>query len=483
MSVVEVLFKKHTAYKAALSGVMLLSAVAAVRAALPVFMWIFAAWGLVIIALDLTDGKKLWKDGSVLLLMAFCFFYLISVLVNGYAIGDGLRTVLYMAVTFAVLCGGAKHSDEERAKERRILITEYFIILFVFGIASLVTYIAGLELVYEVGGITGYAGSYCGRLTGLFDNTTCGRIFAVAVLLDLGLLLGYECGKKYEKVLIIVGLVLSAVLLYLSYSRTSIYALSFALAIGTFWLLPRAMKSLSANSKRTVLLSKCVAGLLVLLILIAIMDPARALFSNIGGIFSSKDAEVSRTAEPELQETAAVSEDNIDEMIEQEKASLNGVLDGRGEIWNAALDVFSENTMLGITHEAIPEHLGSLVTNEKWAGRLKAGSVYNGYLDVLLSSGLTGAVFLGLYLTVSVFRLIKRRSMWTETKDASFIVMLLLVLMLLSAELMESTVMYGAGFCGTVLWISVGLLREELYVAPVKRIRSLVDKDENEAEI
>lgn len=74
-----------------------------------------------------------------------------------------------------------------------------------------------------------------------------------------------------------------------------------------------------------------------------------------------------------------------------------GVLTGRPILWRAGLQTFEKHPLFGVTREKLVPATVPELSNPAWEPDLTAGGVHNGYLTVLICSGITGtACLLGL---------------------------------------------------------------------------------------
>ena len=291
------LFGERTAFKAVLLFVMIFSTIQWVHYTFSFVYRGFLVWGVLIVAWDLFHGKKLWEGKTLNLLMAFCMFYAVTIFLNrDVEPVRNLKSLAYMAVLFITLYGGGKAEPEKTKRERKILIGELFVIFLLLAVACLVLFLLGIKKTYTTAdGVMGYLGSFNGRMAGLFNSNTCGALFSISVLIDLGLLFGHRGARLWRKILYWISLVLSVLCLVLSYSRTSIYALAAVLAIAVFWLLPRRIKSLETASFKTVMTARVTAALCLLLVMTEAAAPMHAALTNLEGVFAEKKTTKKKT--------------------------------------------------------------------------------------------------------------------------------------------------------------------------------------------
>ena len=351
-----------------------------------------------------------------------------------------------------------------------------FILMLILALACLVIYMLGFGKTYRTPDrYIGYLGVWRGRLAGVFNSNTCGAMFSLAILLDLGLLFSTRGKQLWLRLLYGFGLLLFVMCVYLSYSRTSIYTLAGVLALGVFWLLPRAGGFFKKAGKKTVFLSRTAAAVLTVLLVIGATAPLHSLFSNLQGIFGVATPNIPlvesqvKTAgagqgEGSRQELAGVLP--LLERAEDDNPNADGELDsmltGRLSIWKAALRIYLKHPVFGITSEGIGYDVKDALDGTGWGVHLKGGSLHNVYVEVLVSSGTVGAVCLIAVFVIAVVRSVRCRRVWLSTKSASFITLLLLIVFFLVSEMMETRILYRISFFLVFFWMAAGMLREDL---------------------
>ena len=311
----DILFARRTAFKAVLLFVMAVSTVQWVHYHFSFVYRGFLVWGALIIAWDFFHDKKLWKGKTIWLLGAFCLLYAVTIFLNRETeLVKNLKALAYMVILFITLYGGGAADPEERRKERKVLATELFVLLLIIALVCLALFLLGYHKTYKTPDkVIGYIGSFNSRLAGLMNSNTIGAFFSISVLLDLGLLLGKKVAKGWQKALVWVSLALSVLCLFLSYSRTSLYALAAVLGLGVFWLLPRA-RAFENSSFKTVLVSRILAALCVILLLTGAASPMHDLLYKTEGLLAAK-------AETTAAESSSAAETGSEAAMETTEAA------------------------------------------------------------------------------------------------------------------------------------------------------------------
>ena len=514
--IVDILFAQRTAFKAVLLFVMVVSTIQWVHYHFAFIYRGFLVWGALIIAWDYFHGKKLWEGKTLNLLMAFCMFYAVTIFLNRETeLVKNLKALAYMVILFITLYGGGKADPVQTKRERKILTTELVVLFSLIALLCLALFLMGFHKTYKTPDkVIGYVGSFNMRLAGLMNSNTIGAFFSISVLLDLGLLLGKKLAKNWQKVFIWINLGLSVLCLLLSYSRTSLYALAAALALGVFWLLPRHVRAFDTASFKTVMTARITAALCLLLVITEVAAPAHDLLYKLEGVIpvqtstkksgssAKKDSAASTAAAAETESTAATAEKGttaadgtksaaktdaaaettavpettkkgngtaVDPLDGHPDGELDSALTGRVTIWKTALKLCKEKPLFGFTNCGFADTMWQMLYGTGYGVHVRNGGLHNIYMEILLSSGLVGTVCMGMFGIVCLIMVLVRRKDWTKAAETSTVVLLLLIVFFLIAELMESRILYRTGFFVVFFWMAAGMLKEDMMAIEIQK--------------
>ena len=522
--ILEVLLERRTAFKAVLLFVMAVSTIQLVHYHLAFIYRGFLVWGALIIAWDFFHGKKLWEGKTLNLLMAFCMFYAVTIFLNRETeLVSNLKALAYMVILFITLYGGGKADPVQTKRERKILTAELLTFFTVLAMVCLVLFLLGFHKTYKTPDkVIGYLGTFNGRLAGMMNSNTLGAFFSISVMLDLGLLFGKKLQKTWTKAFVWVNLVLSVLILFLSYSRTSLYALAAALAVGVFWLMPRMVRAFDTASFKTVMAARVTAALCLILLLTEVAAPMHDLLYKLDGALvnrteasgSSAKKQEAATAEAQTsaEGTAAVETEAAKETSEaagstkatagkntkktgQEaqtaaqteaesttadkksvllldghpEGELDSALTGRVTIWKTALKLYREKPLFGFTNYGFADTMWQMLYGTGYGVHVRNGGLHNIYMEILLSSGMVGTVCIGLFGIMCLVMVLLRRKVWAKQAAPGTVVLLLLVIFFLIAELMESRIMYRTGFFVVFFWMAAGMLKEDMMAIEIQK--------------
>lgn len=512
--IVDILIARRTAFKAVLLFVMVVSTIQWVHYHFAFIYRGFLVWGALIIAWDYFHGKKLWEGKTLNLLMAFCMFYAVTIFLNrDTELVKNLKALAYMVILFITLYGGGKADPVQTKKERKILTTELFVLFFMIALLCLSLFLMGYHKTYRTPDkVVGFIGSFNSRLAGLMNSNTIGAFFSISVLLDLGLLLGKKAAKTWQKVLIWINLGLSVLCLFLSYSRTSLYALAAALALGVFWLLPRHVRAFDTASFKTVMTARITAALCLILLLTEAAAPMHDLLYKLEGVIpvqtsakkGSSSSDKAKEATTAAAETGAAEQTSKAAAKKTEPAKTSGsaeeegtttipettkkpgwaavdppegnpdgeldaTLNGRISIWKTALGLYKEKPLFGFSNCGFAETMVERLYGTGFGVHVRNGGLHNIYLEVLLSSGMVGTVCMGLFGIVCLIMVLVRRKTWAKAAKPATVVLLLLIVFFLIAELMESRILYRTGFFVVFFWMAAGMLKEDMMAIEIQK--------------
>ena len=511
--ILDILFARRTAFKAVLLFVMAVSTIQWVHYHFSFVYRGFLVWGALIIAWDYFHGKKLWEGKTLNLLMAFCMFYAVTIFLNREVeLVKNLKALAYMVILFITLYGGGKADPVQSKRERKILLTELFVLFLLIALLCLALFLMGYHKTYKTPDkVIGYIGSFNGRLAGLMNSNTIGAFFSISVLLDLGLLLGKKVPKTWQKVMVWISLFLSVICLFLSYSRTSLYALAAALALGVFWLLPRMVRAFDTASYKTVMTARITAALCLILLLTEVAAPMHDLLYKLEGVIPVQTTSTKKSSSKNSTETTAAAEstavttkagitvsaavteagsakagettaaaEEVPETTKRRKETaedpfdgnpdgeMDAALTGRLTIWKTALVLYREKPLFGYTNCGFADIMWNMDMSG-YGVHVRNGGLHNIYMEVLISSGTVGAVCMGLFGIVCLIMVLVRRKVWAKAAEPSTVVLLLLVVFFLIAETMESRILYRTGFFVVFFWMAAGMLKEDMMAIEIQK--------------
>ena len=446
-----IVFKNNLLFKIILMIVMLLVTVPYLNAVLSPFIRILLLWGFGYILYDFVTGRRLWTSRSLLLLLGFCAAYALTILWNRelYFVAN-VKALAYMVMVFILFYGHDNGKAEGDVKREISILSHVFVAgTFLLSFVCFLTFLFSIKHVYEVNGMLGYLGMWDNRLWGLYNANTGGTLNVISIFLTGSFLLMGPGKKRTVRVFYIINLVLQFCCLVLTYSRTSCYSMMIAFAVGIYFLLPHFKPAIVSMKRGKAALVRLAAAGVVLVSIFLLNDIVRiglsylpSLTQNIIHIGDS-DYEFELT-----QEMLARIEG-----IEQREG---GLLTGRPILWKAGWKTFQSSPMLGVTRLGLYDQTAGNLSDPDWGPDLKAGGVHNGYLTILISSGLGGSVLLLAFWGMTGRKLLQAVR---RTRGKNTVLLLLggiFLLMFLIMEALEARILYQMNVFMVIFWMYYG---------------------------
>lgn len=426
--------------------------------------------GALLILWDLLRFRRLWK-WSLAGLAVFGILYGVTLLsVGGEGFSDGLKSLLYMALAVYLFAGYDRNRPPERVRWDMILLGRTFLaVTLVYSVLCLLTFFFGWNIMYGENGQVGYLGVWEGRLWGLYNANTGGALNAVSMLMLLFLLRG---DPKGWKIFDGVSLFLHFLCLMLSGSRTSWYAFLIVLGVGFFRFF---WETLPERFRGGLLRRFCLtAALLAVCFLLGrglqagvspLAGSLAGMLPTVSGAGLETETETAEGTEagmagagegaPEPDtwaETGAEAEETAEPPVDRG----GGLLTGRPILWRAGWDTFRESPLLGVSHEELIQRAESHLSDPSWTPDLQAGGLHNGYLTVLVSSGILGAAALLWWLVGFLGRTVRGLGFRNRRSTPAYAFCLLFLGLMGIMELFESRIFYQVNIFMVLFWMVCG---------------------------
>ncbi len=405
--------------------------------------------GALLILWDLLWFRRLWKR-FLAGLAVFGILYGVTLLsVGGEGFSDGFKSLLYMALAVYLFAGYDRNRPPERVRREMILLGRTFLaVTLVYSVLCLLTFFFGWNIMYGENGQVGYLGVWEGRLWGLYNANTGGALNVVSMLMLLFLLRG---DPRRWKIFDGISLSLHFLCLMLSGSRTSWYAFLIILGAGFFLFF---WKDLPERFRGGVPQRLCLTAAL----LAACFLLGRGLQAGVSPLAGSLAGLLPASSETAA-EAGLETETETVEGTEAEETAVDrggGVLTGRPILWRAGWDTFRESPLLGVGHEELIQRAQAHLSDPGWTPDLQAGGLHNGYLTVLVSSGVLGAAALLWWLAGFLGRMVRGLGSRRLRGIPAFAFCLLFLGLMGIMELFESRIFYQVNIFMVLFWMVCG---------------------------
>ena len=448
-------------FKAVVLFTQILSCVAYIHSWIAPYQKILLAWGALLIVLELFRGFKPWKQTGTVLFCLFLIGYLGSIFFADKVYRSAnIHAFFYMVMMFVVFYAIDTGDRAARAKEYAMLAN--VVILTILGMTLVGLYVAvtikkGRHYTTELGEI-GNLGVMRRRLSGVVNANTGGGLYAVCILLSFFMMHRKGRGRIPRNIFYALVIVIEVIALYLSYCRTSIYALTAVLAVYLFWQLPyriRPLGRMKEPGKSAIRL--VVAAAVAAALFLSAFQVREALYAQLRQARkwykSGSIVRVVSAADGAFLLAAAETEAD-----EEDDWNIADELRGRAGIWQEAFKNIRKNPVWGVSNEAIEDTLSATTQYYSY----HAHSIY---ITVMLASGAVGGLLLALFAGHGLKRIWKnRRFLWTAGSPMVF-GPALLVLFLLVRDVTETSLIFRLSFFACLYWEALGAFRQELEAA------------------
>lgn len=450
-------FLNRTLFKVLFVVMMMITSVPYLHMLVGEYVKFLLVYGYVILAYEVFTKRyfKLFEEKSCFLLVGFCVSYAITILLNRELnFSANVKALAYMFLFFSLFfMTDSDRSIQDLNGEIRLISVIVIICTFILSCVSFVTYAFSISGHYMTANGFIYFGMYDNRLWGVYNANTGSTLNSISILLSVGFLLNHK--QKYTLFLNMLNLLLEFCCLVLTGSRAALYALAVILAILAFILCVRRKLQAYGKTKLRTFLLGWVSAAAVALVFLGSVNFAKEGLSYIPSL-TSNFIEVIETQQDSDEESEIELKQYELTRIEELEDRAGGIFTGRLDIWKACFSAFKESPIFGVTRENIPEHAIPHLADKLWESNIRIGGPHNIYLCVLVSSGAIGFCLMAVFilnmfvrLLTSVIRQIKTCSIW-------MVISILLTLLFLIIEFVESRILYQVGIFYVLFWIYSG---------------------------
>lgn len=288
----------------------------------------------------------------------------------------------------------------------------FILMIFIAGLISIIQFflLLGYRVPTEVAGITARQGFLEHRLFGVYTSPNVGALFGYcSIVLSFINLLLFDLKKKKILILYLLNLLVQVIFNTLSSSRgTQITFVFFLIALLLLFFNRQFTKEVSnrVNTKKVVLGTMC---------LLLLMGVGTSYFKSFLGTIPPRYISVTqnRNSLEGLREKDNSDDSNKVAVKVEHSEEGSEVSSGRFNIWKSGLSVFTQKPLFGFG-ELDFFSSNKLNFNEKKMTdqnlislEKSHGNMHNGYLQVLLTSGIVGFLIIYVYYALNFLSLIK----------------------------------------------------------------------------
>lgn len=345
---------------------------------------------------DFIKTKNILKTENLFYIVLFFISCVISCLMFArYGITENLKALISIAVSLFFLYPFTEVSGKEKTREVIILFQKTLIIFWmVFSIISIGMFFVGYTNILYMHGTRILLGCIENRLFGMFSDPNYASVVSILTIIFSVAILNYKNQKRYMRVICILNIFIQFIYIVLGASRTGEVCLMFCVFFSCFVY---SYKKKPGN-KVYFLLIRILISLCVCLAVHYTIEYSRLLLSYIPPFFDNLFIDSSGSAEKSKFILRHVSMERPDVVQSTDISNL------RFRIWASAMDIFKTTWLFGASprnaliyaKEVLPK---SFIVERGY-------DAHNFYVATLLYTGLSGAIFLGIFLIKSAFKIV-----------------------------------------------------------------------------
>lgn len=422
--------------------------------------------GGLLLVVDLFTNRGLWRGPYVIALYTVAAISVVSSLLTiSYGIKQNLFLLCWTAVQFALFYSCAwRVSRDAFRKYVKIL---YFTLLGVWLIAccvSLWQYLFQIGYTYVADPRSDDAslvrqGFYGSRLFGIFNPLNHSAYVSLMLLLG-GVYYFAKAKRTWQRIALgISGLILFSHIM-LSNSRSAAVSMLVCVFIG-IWCLSWSRSRFSGWKK---LALACALALAVAVCCVPVFNTVKAAAGKVPYLIESITApDPTDPTDP----TAETEPEPEEDLLEREELEGN-VSNDRFRIWGEYLGLADDIGLLGLSPgnymPYIRDHYPDLFivqyVRDHFPAKYDAGVIYhvhNGYLMVLVSTGILGVLALAVYLVLCVARCLRHIARSAQLAP-SFVVLLMIAASGAVSAFFDKGIFFMDSAPTFYFWFALGIL-------------------------
>lgn len=410
---------------------------------------IVCAWMLFMAAyLILTDFNHYLK-GCYIVMGLFCLSYTITFVTNGRNnILNELLMLGYTASSFFLLTYVPEDQKEKDIiQDLRIMGYCFLIVSAILSLSNCVIYVLSFENPDGFREKTGLWGIHNAQLGGLYNPNTGGVINYISLIISAFF---FRKANKKIKSLLIANIIIQYLCFALVQSRGA--WICFLLFVCCYFLLGTGSwtRKNIGNFFLRIIAAVCCMVLLT----------SGSFLIRKGIVYAAVKVQLQNSEIADQNGEAQIttphkSEQEIYNEVNR-KGTENSTIEfttGRKGIWRTGLRTFMKHPVIGIGYRNIDNVLEAGLSEYDYRNS-SAGGLHNGYLTVLVSSGIVGFSLYALLISIILWKILNIFRFRKENKTA--VMLACLVPSFLVGDLVESRILLTFNNVSVFFWILIG---------------------------
>lgn len=409
---------------------------------------ITAIFGASIIIVDLFGDKILFKQKNMIFLYVFLAVCTLSSILNvKYGIFGNIRNLVWLAISFFLLYPvDFKRSKNDVISEITLVSNVLIIIWFFAVVISFIMFLLQISYYVDVEpNAFARQGFIEERLFGIFEDPNFAAVTSI-ILFILSVFNFVLCRKKLLKVFYIICMLMDFIYVVLSGSRTAAVVSAAVLFIVTYLFL-RNKKEIVDKIKYKVLkeILTVFIGIIVSFTLVLSINVSEKVLSYtpslVSGLYSNSSSEQAHL-----------------KMVNTQREDVNNTADisnCRFKIWMAAIELFKSKPILGTSPRnmrtyAKAEFPGNFIA-------LRSYAVHNAYIDVLVSTGIIGAIVMLFFFVKYIIDICKYIFCSFSKKNYNLVVMCIAIVAAVACSAVFLSEIFFVSTIGVLsFWLFMG---------------------------
>ena len=433
-------------------GLMTFNSYTFARPIMSVIVWTTAGLAGIVFIYRLFNYKRFILNNVVLaILFAFLVSYVISMILNlRYGFITPIKTFFWMVLQYCLLLATDQNrSIDSYRKEITFVSVFYLIYMAVAGLISIIQMFLRYGTVTVINGQYVKSGFVWGRLWGVFTDPNYASVMAVIAIL-FSLYYIYTCGKKWQKALLWVNIIIQTLYIGFSDSRTGMVVAFIALGFFVYCLM------IQKQQKRNLIVKNAICITMAVVVAFAYIGIIQLSKKGFNLLTEIKIENINHMAAEEKQEL----------IIGREQDVNNDISNRRFDLWKSAVETIAEKPVFGLSFNNIvpfvKENLPDtyLINNDHG----EFNNYHNVWFNILVGQGIIGFILFILATAVAGIKCIKKLKKHFFESDSLFYIMLFSILIAaLASSLFVSDLVYAHSVCMVLFWYFLGIMlkREE----------------------
>ena len=319
--------------------------------------------------------------------------------------------------------------------------------------------------VYDFGGKIHLIGlANWGRFYGNFYDANYASVACICAIF-LAIYLIKICKSYFDKILLLLSILIQLVYIYLGQSRTGLY--SFAVGLTIFVIMNYVLKK---PRIRKILFSSAVLFLVIMVLPKKFLNTYNYIYSSKENLIDVRDDELI-IVDDDIDDADIFYEFEKNENLikNNEKNTIVGrsdygsdVSNGRFSIWKNGLEIFENNIVLGVGFDNMPKYVKKYMP-KSYIAQKKFSAFHNVFLDVLVSQGVIGAIIFIFIIIYYLYLNFKKFKLVINSKNYYlYVIILSIICSILFSSLFVSQIFYVNNFNTFMFWMILGYLNSLL---------------------